>query len=123
MSGETVSSKYEIEVIDHNGKKIPVEINASVIKYHGQTAEMAIIRDITERKLAEATLRQSENKYRELTESISDVFFAMDNELRYTHWNKVSEKLTGVTATDALGKSSLKFSRKMKRPEGYRKCT
>jgi len=39
-------------------------------------------------------LRQSENKYRELTESISDVFFAMDNDLRYTHWNKASEKMT-----------------------------
>ena len=104
MSGEKISNKYEIEVNDINGKKIPVEISASVIKYHGKTAEMAIIRDITERKLAEATLRQSENKYRELTESISDVFFAMDNELRYTHWNKASEKLTGVTATDALGK-------------------
>jgi PAS domain S-box-containing protein len=104
MAGETVSNKYDLEVNDIDGKKIPVEINASVIKYHGQTAEMAIIRDITERKLAEATLRQSENKYRELTESISDVFFAMDNELRYTHWNKASEKLTGVTAKDAIGR-------------------
>jgi PAS domain S-box-containing protein len=104
VSGETVSNKFDIEINDINGKKIPVEISTSVIKYHGRTAEMAIIRDITERKLAEATLRQSENKYRELTESISDVFFAMDNELRYTHWNKASEKLTGVTATDALGK-------------------
>ena len=105
MSGETVSDKYEIEVTDNNGKKIPVEISASLIKYHGQTAEMAIIRDITERKLAEATLRQSENKYRELTESISDVFFAMDNELRYTHWNKASEELTGVPARGAIGRS------------------
>ena len=105
MSGETVSNKYEIEVIDNNGKKIPVEISASLIKYHGQTAEMAIIRDITERKRAEATLSQSENKYGELTESISDVFFAMDNELRYTHWNKASEELTGVPATGAIGRS------------------
>ena len=57
-----------------------------------------ILRDITERK-------QAEERYRELTESISDVFFAMDKNLRYIYWNKASEKLTGILAKDAIGRS------------------
>ncbi len=50
-------------------------------------------------------LRRSETRYRELAESITDLFFAMDKNLRYTYWNKASERLTGIPAHEALGKS------------------
>ncbi|MCJ7559610.1 PAS domain S-box protein [Candidatus Bathyarchaeota archaeon] len=59
----------------------------------------------SELKRTEASLRETEEKYKELTESISDVFFAMDKDFRYTYWNKASEKLTGISAKDAVGKS------------------
>ena len=62
------------------------------------------LRDITEHKRAEEALRVSEQSYRELADSITDVFFAMDTELRYTYWNKASEQLTGISAEDALRK-------------------
>jgi two-component system cell cycle sensor histidine kinase/response regulator CckA len=64
-----------------------------------------ITRDITAQVLAEERLRESEANYRELADSITDVFFAMDKNLRYTYWNKASEKLTGIAAKDAIGKS------------------
>jgi PAS domain S-box-containing protein len=61
-------------------------------------------REITKRKRMQGALKESEAHYRELAESISDVFFAFDTDLRYTYWNKASEKLTGIPAKDALGK-------------------
>jgi PAS domain S-box-containing protein len=61
------------------------------------------------RAKAEETLRESEANYRELANSISDVFFAMDKDLKYTYWNKASENLLGIPAKDAIGKSLYDF--------------
>ena len=74
-----------------------------------RTAELAkaneeLKLEITERQQVENALKESEAQYKELAESISDVFFAFDEDLRYTYWNKASEKLTGIPARDALGK-------------------
>jgi len=95
-----------------SGKLIQVELNAFVIRdpVTGQPLALATVsRDITERKRVEEELLESEARYRELADSIADVFFAMDKELRYTYWNKASENLTGTSAKDAIGKSLLEI--------------
>jgi two-component system NtrC family sensor kinase len=68
-----------------------------------------VLRDVTERNRAEEALKESEERYKELANSITDVFFAMDGYLRYTYWNKASELLTGIRAEDAIGKSLLEI--------------
>jgi PAS domain S-box-containing protein len=57
--------------------------------------------------MAQEALRVSVERYRELSDSITDIFFAMNKYLKYTYWNKASEKLTGFSANDAIGKSIL----------------
>ena len=61
--------------------------------------------DISERVNTEKALQASETHYRELADSITDVFFEMDSDLHYIYWNKSSETLTGIMAKDAIGKS------------------
>ena len=56
LSGEDPVKNYEIEIISKTGKNIPVEINASLIEYEGSPADMAILRDITERRQAQEAL-------------------------------------------------------------------
>jgi PAS domain S-box-containing protein len=82
------------------------EFHVSLMKKGRKTTGIQIItRDITERKKVEESLRKSEENYRQLADSIADVFFEMDKDLRYTYWNKASENLTGISAEKALGKS------------------
>ncbi|HEX9839974.1 MAG TPA: PAS domain S-box protein [Anaerolineales bacterium] len=61
--------------------------------------------DISERVNTEKALQASETHYRELADSITDVFFEMDSDLHYIYWNKSSETLTGIMAKDAIGKA------------------
>jgi PAS domain S-box-containing protein len=63
-----------------------------------------------ERIEAEKSLQKIQELYAGLADSITDVFFAVDHDLKYTYWNKASEKLTGIAAKDALGKSILDIS-------------
>ena len=86
---------------------INVEFSSVTYKFKDRQVIQCNIRDITERKQMEKTLQSSEKRYMELAESISDVFFAMDSNLKYTYWNKASENLTGISAKDAVGKSIL----------------
>ncbi len=85
------------------GHSTPEKLADGSITWHGFNT------DITESKKAEELYLEAHNKYQDLTESISDVFFALDKKLIYTHWNKASEKLTGVPAEKALGKSLLEI--------------
>ncbi|MDO1451267.1 ATP-binding protein [Rhodocytophaga aerolata] len=55
--------------------------------------------------LLEEQLRQSELKFQELTESITEMFFALDNKLQFLYWNKACERLTGKPAKAVLGTS------------------
>ncbi len=114
---------YEITFTAKNGETRYVEVNAKKISYTGQPVDLVIFRDVTQRKHDETRLKEyaekmealveekvkeikeSEEKYRELTVSISDVFFALDKDLRFTYWNKASEKLAGIPEKDAIGKS------------------
>ena len=122
ISVEFVSNIYEINgdrVIQCNVRDITKRKHAEDVlaiardeleaRVQERTSQLSktneeLVMEMAERKLAEEELRQSEVHYRELADSIADVFFALDNELKYTYWNKASEKLTGVVAKEALGK-------------------
>ncbi|MDD3626122.1 MAG: PAS domain S-box protein [bacterium] len=53
LKGESVSGRYSLKLMSKSGVTIPTEVNASIIEYHGKTADLAIIRDDTERYKAE----------------------------------------------------------------------
>ena len=40
----------------------------------------------------------------DFAESVRDVFFTMDEHLRYLCWNRAAEELTGIAANEAIGR-------------------
>lgn len=105
-NGEQIVA-FETKLKQKSGKLMDVNLTMDGIKDENDNliGFSILFRDITDRKRAEVALRESKARYKELSDSISDVFFAMDTDLRYTYWNKASENLTKISAKDALGKS------------------
>jgi PAS domain S-box-containing protein len=70
--GENIPPRYEFNIVRKDGKKRRVEISSAVIKDSvGKIRTVAQILDITERKRAEEALRESEEKYRTLTNNVN----------------------------------------------------
>jgi len=58
MAGEKVDTKYDSVILKKDGTTFHVELNAVVIQYEGEKAELAILRDISERKKSEEMIKQ-----------------------------------------------------------------
>jgi PAS domain S-box-containing protein len=101
--GKTAEGRIEIHTA--KGDKIAEYRSNPIFSDNRVVGIQTILEDITEHKKTEEDLRESEGRYNALIESINDVFFAMDRDFRYTYWNKASERLTGISAKDAIGKS------------------
>ncbi|MGA3208021.1 MAG: PAS domain S-box protein, partial [Syntrophales bacterium] len=92
----------EISYVNEEGDNTPVEINATVVETKEGKRIVSLIRDITERKRAENTLRASEELYRQLVESTADVIWLLDKRLKLTYMSSSVTFLFGYTPQEAL---------------------
>jgi PAS domain S-box-containing protein len=81
----------------YEARWIPVEEDQTVI----------VIRNITDRKDAVATLKRSEEYYRELTEHSSDILYIVDQQGFIRYASPSVERFTGYPPEDLVGKSAL----------------
>ncbi|MBW4653269.1 MAG: PAS domain S-box protein [Kaiparowitsia implicata GSE-PSE-MK54-09C] len=95
---------YEAVGIRKDGSTFAGAVYAKPIQFHGQPMRVAGIRDITERKRAEATIRQSEARYRALIEGIPDMMFRIHRNGTYLDVKANHDQLL-IPADELIGKS------------------
>ena len=102
----------EIELIRKDGQIIPVEINTSVVQRMGQNIILAFVRDITDRKQSEKSLRQSEEKYRTILEDIQEGYFEVDLAGNLTFFNNSLCQFFGYSREELMGMNYLQYTDK-----------
>lgn len=85
-----------------NGEEFPVETSISQLEAEGRRLYTVILRDTTERKHAEAQLREQAA----LLDKAQDAILVRDLDDRILFWNKSAELMYGWTAVEALGKKA-----------------
>ena len=99
-----IPTAYELEIITKSGQHIALALSNRVIFKAGEAIGVqGIGRDITDHKLAEKTLRESEARYRVVTESASDAILTIDRESTILFVNSAAENIFGYTVDEMLG--------------------
>ena len=86
-----------------DGTVFPVEANIHIFELQGQKVGLSFVRDMTERKLAEDTLRENEEKYRSTLDALPDAVSVVDREFRVSLANtKLKSWLRSLGLSDAI---------------------
>lgn len=104
LNGEKEFLNFETLHQRKNGTIYPVEVNLQLSVFDGKKVFAAIILDITQRKLAETALRESEENLFITLNSIGDGVITTDQQGNIQRMNPIAEKLCGWSLDEAYGK-------------------
>ncbi|NCC32335.1 MAG: PAS domain S-box protein, partial [Chloroflexia bacterium] len=93
----------ELELVRKDGSKLTVMLSAKIISLQGVPHLITVAYDITERKRIEQALRQSEARYRLISENTQDVIWLMEPlSGRFTYVSPSVQKLRGYTPEEIM---------------------
>ena len=103
------SATWEGAHVSRDGRRIPVEITNHVFNLEGKMTIIATARDITERKVVENALRESEEKFRTIVETTSEWIWGWSTGGVHTYSNPAVETILGYRPVDLTGKNISDF--------------
>lgn len=101
---------YEARGLRKDGSVFSGELNAKEIRYNGKPARVVAIRDISDRKLYEAELRQVKEDYENLIRQSPDGIFILDERGKILFANPSAHYILGIKSQEEIkGKSTFNF--------------
>ena len=108
--GPVLGKRIEMPAMRADGTEFPAELAISVIKGKQHPMFTAYLRDLTERKRSERALRESEERFRMVVESVMDYAFIMlDAGGHVLSWNAGAERIKGYPADEIVGQHFSRF--------------
>jgi PAS domain S-box-containing protein len=94
---------YPSRIVRKDGREVHVEVTGALTNWHGQPADIVMIRDITRRQQIEQALRESEERYSLVVEEGCDgVAIAQDEVIIYA--SRPLGKLLGREPEELVGR-------------------
>ncbi len=101
---------YEIDIVAQDGHRRPVTVKGTPIRYHDSPAFLVLLVDITDRKLTEEALQESERRLKDIIDFLPDATFVINKDRHVIAWNRAIEQMTGVSNEDILGKGDYAYA-------------
>ena len=99
------SSYYEFPALAKDGAEVWLGQNVQLVMEDGGVAGFqAVARNITERRQAEAALRESEERTRLIVDTALDAVITIDDAGQITGWNEQAERIFGWPREEVLGR-------------------
>jgi len=96
----------EMDMLLPGGDSVPVEVRSNKTLWEGQAAIYVALRDLTERRNAEAVLRESEAKYRALFETMAQGVVYFNAENKFASANPAARRMLGLLPDQFIGKDA-----------------
>jgi len=118
MAASGVCGAFEKEYIRKDGSRVPILIGRALLEGETQRG-VGFVLDISDRKRAEESLRQSEFQFRALFENALDAVLIANDLGVYVDANPAACALLGVTHTEIVGRTVHDFTEGASRPEAW----
>lgn len=89
-----------------DGSKIPIELNVSEAFIEGKRLFVGVLRDVSVRKKAEAALRESEARLREIASTLGEGVYVLDRDGLIAFSNPAAQRMLGWAEEELLGQNA-----------------
>lgn len=107
---ERGSLTFEARFWSRTGAVLETDVSVNYLLHEGNEYACMIVRDIGDRKRAEADLRRSHMFLRQVIDTDPNFIFAKDRDGRFTMANKAVADCYGTTVEELVGKSDADFN-------------
>ncbi|THJ18952.1 MAG: PAS domain S-box protein [Nitrospira sp. CG24B] len=112
---------FDAKFWSRSGLVLQTDVTVNYLQHEGKEYACMILRDIGERKRAEAELRRSHTFLRQVIDTDPDLIFAKDRDGRFTVANKAVADWYGTTVEELIGKLDADFNANAEEVEFFRR--
>ncbi len=112
---------FDAKFWSRTGLVLETDVTVNYLQHEGKEYGCMILRDIGERKRAEAELHRSHTFLRQVIDTDPDLIFAKDRDGRFTMANKAVADWYGTTVEELIGKSDADFNANADEVEFFRR--
>lgn len=110
IQSEGALSGVEVRLRHHSGRPIWCNLSSRKTERDGETVFEGFLLDVSEQKLFEEALRESERQKTQIINFLPDPTFVVDDEGKVIAWNHAIAELTGVSAENMVGKGDFEYA-------------
>ncbi len=104
MAGEVMPGLFELTIRGKDGREVPVELTSAVTSYGNKKANVAYIRDVSERKRVEEQLRKSEERFRSTMDEMGEPCLIISFDYRVVYANRASAEYAHLEPDEMRGR-------------------